>query len=568
MQFPDIVENFELKEIIFRREPLQDILDRMVDPHICGFSCYSWNYRYCLTLAEKIKQRWPDCKIIFGGSQVSGEILANKFIDSAVTAEGEKAFVKLLRQYLASSTVDIVVPRERIENLDELPSPYLTGIFDQIIQDHPDAVWAAVFETNRGCPYSCTFCDWGSLTVSKVKKFNLEKVEQELMWMARNRVAYLMPGDANFGIFKERDLEIAKMIRAAADEPGSRIESMNMNFTKNSSEIIFELARVLGSVLRGGITLSMQSMNPDTLRDIKRSNMKINEISNMLKLGEEYGINSYSEMIIGLPNETEETWKKGITDLLELGQHNNIDLWFAQLLINSELAQPQSRQKYGITSVQARDYITLENNAHYDECTEYIEIINGTNTMSTAELISAYLYSWMIIHWHITGYSHLIAKYCRNVKDIGYRQFYDCLFEKIADDPTVGPHFAHVKNTLETYLTTGILLDSDNFKGHTIHGMSYLFIYNNKDAVTELAVAVARELTDLSENIAEIQRNSIYDPAQSFPREIVSDVDLNTWEPGPVTYTLENKSADGKFDFYFSRRKQLLKNKFIKKDVE
>src|SRR5947209_2679156 len=54
----------------------------------------------------------------------------------------------------------------------EIPvaSPWLTGLLDpsmELARKHGYRV-VAPWETNRGCPYSCTFCDWGSNTLSKL----------------------------------------------------------------------------------------------------------------------------------------------------------------------------------------------------------------------------------------------------------------------------------------------------------------------------------------------------------------------------------------------------------------
>jgi len=35
-------------------------------------------------------------------------------------------------------------------------------------------------ETNRGCPHKCTFCDWGTLTYTKVRHFDLKRVEDDI----------------------------------------------------------------------------------------------------------------------------------------------------------------------------------------------------------------------------------------------------------------------------------------------------------------------------------------------------------------------------------------------------
>ena len=99
--------------------------------------------------------------------------------------------------------------RDRITVLDELPSPYLTGEFDHI----PASAWnyGLSVETNRGCPYGCTFCDWGSSTLSRIRKFDLERVTAEIRWAAERRMFSLMVTDANFGIMS-RDVETARRI--------------------------------------------------------------------------------------------------------------------------------------------------------------------------------------------------------------------------------------------------------------------------------------------------------------------------------------------------------------------
>ena len=91
--------------------------------------------------------------------------------------------------------------------MDVLPSPYLDGVFDH----YGAAVDAAIVESNRGCPFGCTFCDWGSATNQKVRKFDLQRVKDEIEWIGRHEVRVIWVADANFGIY-ERDIELAEWI--------------------------------------------------------------------------------------------------------------------------------------------------------------------------------------------------------------------------------------------------------------------------------------------------------------------------------------------------------------------
>jgi putative methyltransferase len=557
-QFKHITDNWHLAELIFRREPPDEVLARIQDPVLCGFSCYIWNEKYCLSLAQMIKQRWPECKIVFGGAQASGKMINHNFIDSIIMAEGEENFTEVLIDIQENREVQKFYSKQRLENLD-IPSPYTTQIFDDIIKKHPGALWSATFETNRGCPYSCTFCDWGGLTYTKVKKFDIERVRMDLEWCVDKPVNYLVCADANFGIFKERDVEIAKMIRSVADR--SRIDSVNINYAKNSTDVVFTIAKILGDLSRG-ITVSVQSQNDQTLDAIKRKNLDLNNIKHIMDLSQQYDIGTYSELILALPLETLETWKQGLCNMLEMGQHNSIDIWFAQLLDASELAQPESRRKYGIKSIMAKDYMPILNPNDYKEIEEEIELICQTNTLSTEQLVECYMYGWMIMQLHIGGYSQIYAKYCRFRHDVSYRQFYDCMFDRLQQENFFQKHFQQLQHIVSRYLHTGEMQKLDGFKGgHSIHAVSYGFVYGNKEQAYALSLEIARTFAEVETDLVSIQSNFLFDPLQSYPIDISLPYSITSWQETETHYRIKPRAVIEKdFDFYRSRRQGLIKN--------
>jgi hypothetical protein len=137
------------------------------------------------------------------------------------------------------------------------------------------------------------------------------------------------------------------------------------------------------------------------------------------------------------------------------------------------------------------------------------------------------------------------------------------MFELLKSDLVLGPHYDAAKQTVATYLKTGELINSSNFKGHTLYGMSYKFMYDNKNSIMELAAQAASQLAMLPNNILDLQKNFVYDENHNFPREFDSEINLTNWTVAATKYRIENKSANNKFDFYFSRRKNLLKNNFV-----
>ena len=590
-QFPDITDNYELKEIIFRREPPEQVVARMENPDVCGFSCYVWNEKWCLAAAELIKKTWPDCHIMFGGPNAHSGMLKYGYVDTIIGGEGELVVLDVLRHHLTGSPPETFWPKKRVEDLTHVPSPFLTGVFDPLIKANPDAMWNMVLETNRGCPYQCTFCDWGSLTLSKVKKFSLHKVEAELAWAAKNRVGYIFVADANFGIFKERDLEIAQMIEASSNVPGSLIDGINIQYAKNSTLIVYEIAKMMEHAQLGrGITVSVQSMNDETLDAIKRKNLGVNNTRELMSISEQTNVATYTEFILGLPLETLETWKKGFTDILELGQHNSIEVWFAQVLVNSDLGQPESKRKYGIKTVTAKDYYPMLDKNDWRDIVEEIEIINQTNTMSTDDMVEAYMYAWMIIHFHVSGYTQLYAKYARHIHNISYEKFYNTLWERIKTVPVLQENYLLLKDVAEYYLRNGDLINFDKVKkgglGHGLHGMSYDTFYANRAEVYGLGLEVLESLTGACPaNIKTAQENFVFDLDQTYPIRIDFDYDLYSFKPGKFTYDIDCKIdinelskmkirgaivadettlKDGKnikFDLYAIRRRGLIKNK-------
>jgi hypothetical protein len=564
-QYPDITDNFNLAGIIFRREDPEDILARISEPVLCGFCCYIWNAQYCLHLAKLIKDLYPECVIVFGGPQTSKKMLDLGYVDVIVQGEGEESFLEILRGVQKSEPIKTVYDKKRLQVLD-IPSPYTTGLFDDIISSHPDAVWAMTFETNRGCPYGCTFCDWGGVTYSKVKKFNLEKVEADLRWAQDNPVTYLICADANFGIFKERDVEIAKIIKDVADH--SRIDAVNLQYAKNSTEIVFEIAKIIGNLSRG-ITVSVQSMNPDTLVAIDRKNLDTNNIKHLMELSEIHDVLTYTEFILGLPLETTESWRTGLADALEAGQHNYIDIWLCQLLENSEMAQPASRSKYQITSIKATDYTTLSNPDDWGNLSEVVEIVTSTSTLTTAEIIECYMYAWVIIHLHCGGYTQLYAKYLRFAHDISYRKFYDILFERIQQSPVFIEQFNLIRDLITEYLTTGAFSQRNDVSGHAIFALSYTFMYEQKKYLYEMSAEVVKSLTELPQSLNLLQENFIFDFSCKYPVVIESEFDIKTWTQTGVRYSVEPHEKFSKLlnydehDFYRLRRHGIHKNKFL-----
>lgn len=548
LQYGDIASGYHLKDLIFKRENPEELVARLENPVVCAFSTYIWNEQYNLHVAKLIKQKYPDCVIEFGGPQATEKLAKYDFIDCIIVSEGEQSFLDLLRKVMMHEHYERIYRKERIEDLD-FPSPYQLGVFNSIVKKNPDVLWSMTVETNRGCPHRCTYCDWGGMTYQKVKHFGLERVQQDINWAERHNVGFIFNADANFGMFKERDLEIAKLFRAAADR--GKLEAINVQYSKNSTEVIFEIAQILGDISRG-VTLSVQSMNEPTLKSIKRKNMSINKISEQIEKSKKYGVKTYTELILGLPEETLDSWKDGFAQILECGQHDSIDVWFCQMFGDTDLNSSLSREVHGIKTIKAEDYMSFSKEDYGIK--EVIELISETNTMTNDELIEAYLYGWLVIQFHIAGYTQLVAKHL-NSFGMGYRSFYDKLFAYIKNDPgVIGDHYREIERSVSHYMKTGKILDQGKH-GHTLHAASFAFMFRNKESIFNILF----ELNLVTDDTLDLQRAFIFDEDTEYPYQI---------KCGKDTYTVDTEFKE--FDrndphtVFILRRKGLLKNQLCK----
>ena len=84
-----------------------------------------------------------------------------------------------------------------------------------------------------------------------------------------------------------------------------------------------------------GITIALQSMNPKVLKAIKRQNIDSGKLEKFLDLYNEEELTSYVELILGLPEETLDSFMDGVCQTMELGQHNYIGIYFFTALPNT-----------------------------------------------------------------------------------------------------------------------------------------------------------------------------------------------------------------------------------------
>lgn len=437
-------EKFNLAEFFFRREKTDSIIERLDEPYIVGFSCCIWNYNFNLTLAEKIKEKYPDCTIIFGGHNVTqrDNLLKTKpFIDILIFGEGEKAFCDVASVENKAELINIPnISFRRNGNiittlttppceLTDFPSPYLSGVFDSILEKEEHSSLLCVLETNRGCPYSCSYCDW--CAGRRVRQFPMEKVLSELKWFSEQKIEYCFCADSNFGLFK-RDIEIASQAAQYKKNTGYP-KVFRTCFAKESNDNVFAISKILNDTgMDKGATMAYQTLSPVALRNINRRNLTLEHFSELLKKYNEAGIPTYSELILGLPGETKESFCEGICKILESGQHNSLSIYYLELLPNSEMAQPSYIKKHGISSVEV-GFNHMHSIKRANEIEETSHIVQATSTLSKEDWVYCNLFSICVQSFHSLGFLRCFAMYLNSQMSLPYFTFYSELLSFITE---------------------------------------------------------------------------------------------------------------------------------------
>lgn len=405
-------EDYEFLLPLYRRVPVADAVNQLSGAEIVLFSTYVWNIRISLEIAKNIKQRQPETVIAFGGPQVPDRITdfmtENQFIDIACHGEGEKIALSILENYQRSRWSEIPsityrnndgallsTPRtDRIKQLDTVLSPYLENVFKPLMEANPNERWIAVWETNRGCPFSCTFCDWGSAVASKVYTFEMERLQKELEWFADERVEYVFCADANFGILP-RDVDIA---RYAAEVKRMRgyPHALSVQNTKNATERAYQAQTILAEAgLNKGVALSMQSIDPGTLKAIRRDNISLKSYTELQRRFTRDHVETYSDLILALPGETYDTFADGVAALIEGGQHNRIQFNNLSILPNAEMGDPEYQKKHGMETVVSKVVNIHGCLDDEDEIFEEQQLVIATNSMPRDQWVRTRAFCWM-----------------------------------------------------------------------------------------------------------------------------------------------------------------------------
>lgn len=339
-------------------------------PFIIAASNYLWNIDFSYKVISLIKQKYPKIITVFGGPNYPDDFKEQlkwlrryPSIDFYISKDGEVPFAQLvgvlLEGHNLKETKRMKSPSchalldgkpyfgqvaPRLKDLSVIPSPYTTGLMSKFFEQK----LLPTIQTNRGCPFTCTYCTEGGKYYSLVCKTTFKRKKEEIDYIIKHvkHTKTLRITDSNFGMFEE-DVEFCKYLGEVRKKTGYP-DYLACSTGKNQKERILKCNELVGGLMR--FTASVQSLNEEVLKNIKRINISIDEIMALSDKISDTDTHSYSEIILGLPGDSLEAEKESMEGLIKTGI-SNITQHQLALIYGSEVNTESSRKKFRIKSM-------------------------------------------------------------------------------------------------------------------------------------------------------------------------------------------------------------------------
>jgi tRNA A37 methylthiotransferase MiaB len=340
--YPATAEKLEwlipLQNEISDEELLQHIKQNKVD--ILCTSHYLWNHDQLTNQLCRIKNRLRDQTVIAGGPSIDVNVNEKFFqqypyIDYAVYGAGEQAFADIVNHLVFGSPLiafntsncawqnsntgkTVVADYKFVKMLETSPFLHNETMFASMIQNSQHENQWLPYTLTRGCPYTCTFCDWNSGLGNKVSR-RKNTYQQEIDLFQRAGVTKIYLADANVGQYDE-DVDMIEYFaeKNIKENVGFHVGG---NFSKlkkeNNLKIFHTMAK--GQLVRKTFNFSVQEINQEVMKNINRPDVGWDvHLAMIEELTTSYPhLIAKVQLIYGLPGQTLDGWQQTLQTVTE-----------------------------------------------------------------------------------------------------------------------------------------------------------------------------------------------------------------------------------------------------------
>lgn len=308
-------------------------------PDLVGFSVYVWSSDKAAAVASELKKRAPSLTVFAGGAEPTANpqpLLASGSFDYLVVGEGESTVVEAVRRAARGESPaglpgillpgDSAAPLPPPLDLQSLPSPYLTGLLD------PSDAGGALWQLSRGCDFACAFC-FDHKGGGGVRRFPMERIEQELRLFAKLEVPQVFVLDSTFNKIPGRAKEILRLIARLAP-------ATHFHFEVRSEFIDPEMAELFASITCS-LQIGLQSADPAVLHAVGRGFDREDFCYRVSLLNNSGAIFGF-DLIYGLPGDTPASFRDSLDFALSL-YPNHLDIFPLSVLPGTRLYAKAAR---------------------------------------------------------------------------------------------------------------------------------------------------------------------------------------------------------------------------------
>ena len=351
------------------------------DSKLFCISVYPWNIEKLKVLTSTLSDEgfFNDKFLLVGGPGCDDFLLTHKhLVDYACFGDGEQGFIDIIRDITGKtrlnpiSTVNIAYKRgeEFIRTQSAFikrkhtASPWvnqkelLSRVLEHYKTKYSSVNFVAPWETGRGCPYQCTFCDWTKSQSSGNKVFKFQhKLTDDLDTFHDLGITHLLLADANFGLW-DSDLDLIDHMCKLKVEKDSKLGIFNTNLSKNKKHNIKKMfEKLIKFRIPMVFKFSVQDTHKEVLDAIRRPDITWEAHREMLlgfkQLIKDTGDKSdppfMVEIILGLPNQTFDSWAETVFHIIDPGFAPR--MYLLHDIINAPIAlDTEYRQEWQIKS--------------------------------------------------------------------------------------------------------------------------------------------------------------------------------------------------------------------------
>lgn len=357
-EYTDAVEIAEYTINNRMEDILEDIYRRK--PDVIGFSCYIWNIGMVEKLMGELHKLLPALPVFLGGPEVTydADKLLRKYpyLTGIFIGEGEATFAQVVKYYVKKnpeSLKDIpglmlrsgMTPARKPLNLTDVPFLYddMAPFTNRIIY----------YETQRGCPFRCSYC---LSSIDKTVRFrDIEVVKKELAFFLEKKVKQVKFVDRTFNCNHDHAMAVWQYLY----DHDNGVTNFHFEI---AGDILREDEIALVAKMRPGLVqfeIGVQSTNTDTLREIRRV-MDIEKLKQVVAaLKAAHNVHIHLDLIAGLPYEDYDSFARSFDDVYAM-EPDQLQLGFLKVLKGSHMAE--MAESYGLVYTDYAPYEVLYTN--------------------------------------------------------------------------------------------------------------------------------------------------------------------------------------------------------------